>query len=446
MTELKRIWENNAYGHAPVKACWWAETTEKGDWPSLTTERNTEVAIIGAGFTGLSAALHLAEQGVDVTVLEAEHPFFGASGRNGGFCCLGGAKASYSSMARTFGPAEARAFCQAERAAVDTVDALLTRLSLDVDRHSKGETLLAHRPSDFVEMQNSVEETRALYGVETELVPQEALAQAGMNGPFYGAATIPIGFALNPRKYALGLAEAAKAAGAVIHGQSAVQSIETAQDGRHVLRTKSGSVKAKNFILATNGYSSENLPKWMAGRYMPTQSSVLVTRPMTNEELNAQGWTSTQMCYDTRNLLHYFRLMPDRRMLFGMRGGMSHKAKIEAHIRKSIRADFEAMFPAWSNVETPHYWSGFVCLSRDFLPYVGPIPGIKGAFAGFAYHGNGVAMASYSGRLLADLVRGETPDTPFPAPMRHTPRQFPLGLYRRLLMKPAYLKYAWDDR
>ena len=183
----------------------------------------------------------------------------------------------------------------------------------------------------------------------------------------------------------------------------------------------------------------------MASRYLPTQSSVIVTRPMTREELTAQGWTSHQMCFDSRHLLHYFRLMPDNRMLFGMRGGLSHTDAAEATIRKKIRADFDAMFPAWRHVETPHYWSGFVCLSRDLLPYAGPIPGMDGGFAAFAYHGNGVSMGSYSGTLLADLVQGKTPSNPYPAPMRHTPRRFPLGRFRRLLMRPAYLKYALSD-
>ena len=446
MSSLKRIWENGAYGADPIADCWWADTVAPGDWPALEGDHRTEVAVIGAGFTGLNAALHLAEAGVTVSVLEAEHPYWGASGRNGGFCCLGGAKASPSTIKARFGEAEARAYAQAEIAAVDHVDGLIARLGLDVDRHSDGETLLAHRPGDYAGMCAEAEETRALYGVETALIPAEELAQAGMKGPFFGAATIPVGFALNPRKYAAGLTRAAEAAGAKVYEQSAVTGIEPLPAGGYRLRTKTGSVTAQKLVLATNGYSSDNLPEWMAGRYLPTQSSVIVTRPMSREELDAQGWTSQQMCYDTRHLLHYFRLMPDNRMLFGMRGGLRHSKATEAQIRAMIRADFEAMFPAWAHVETPHYWSGFVCITRDLLPYAGPIPDMPGAFAAFAYHGNGVSMGSYAGRLLADLVRDVTPDGPYPAPLRHVPRKFPLGRFRRLLMRPAYLRYGWLDR
>ena len=446
MANLKRIWEDPTYGNGPIHECWWAETTETGDWPVLDADETADVVIIGAGFTGLSAALHMAEAGLDVCVLEARHPFWGASGRNGGFCCLGGAKAGFSDMTRMFGQDAARDFCHTERAAVEFVGDLLDRHGLDVDRHSDGETQLAHRPRDFADMRDSVAHVEEMYGVTPTLIPPEELTQAGLNGGFHGASTIPIGFALNPRKYASGLAQAAKAAGVRIYAESEVTAIEAKTDKGYRFRTTGGSVAASRFVIATNGYSSDNLPDWMAGRYLPTQSAILVTRPITHDEQLEQGWTSTQMCYDTRNLLHYFRLMPDGRMLFGMRGGLSHTPQTEADIRKQIRADFEAMFPAWRHVETPHYWSGLVCLTRDLLPYAGPVPGMEGGFAGFAYHGNGVSMGSYAGRLLADLVQGKTPDLPYPAPMRHTPRKFPFGRFRRLLMRPAYLHYAWKDR
>ena len=369
MANLKRIWEDPTYGNGPIHECWWAETTETGDWPVLDADETADVVIIGAGFTGLSAALHMAEAGLDVCVLEARHPFWGASGRNGGFCCLGGAKAGFSDMTRMFGQDAARDFCHTERAAVEFVGDLLDRHGLDVDRHSDGETQLAHRPHDFVDMRDSVAHIEEMYGVTPTLIPPEELTQAGLNGGFHGASTIPIGFALNPRKYASGLARAAKAAGVRIYAESEVTAIEPKTDKGYRFRTTGGSVAAPRFVIATNGYSSDNLPDWMAGRYLPTQSAILVTRPITHDEQLEQGWTSTQMCYDTRNLLHYFRLMPDGRMLFGMRGGLSHTPQTEADIRKQIRADFEAMFPAWRHVETPHYWSGLVCLTRDLLPY-----------------------------------------------------------------------------
>lgn len=179
--------------------------------------------------------------------------------------------------------------------------------------------------------------------------------------------------------------------------------------GRYRITTPAGTLRAENVLIATNGYSSENIPEWMAARYLPTQSSVLVTRPLTQEVQQAQSWTTAQMAYDTRDLLHYFRLMPDGRFLFGMRGGLMSSARAEIAAQRRTRQDFERMFPAWALVPSPHSWSGMVCLARNRVPFVGPIREQPGMFAGFAYHGNGVAMGSYAGRLLADLALNRPP-------------------------------------
>jgi glycine/D-amino acid oxidase-like deaminating enzyme len=150
------------------------------------------------------------------------------------------------------------------------------------------------------------------------------------------------------------------------------------------------------------------------------------------------------MAYDTRNLLHYFRLMPDRRFLFGMRGGLRASPRAEAAIRRKLRQDFEAMFPAWRDVAATHYWSGMVCLSRNLVPFIGAVPDQPGLFAGLCYHGNGVAMGSYSGRLLSDLVQGRQPELPYSTAVQKMPR-FPFGRARRILMPPAYAALGLMD-
>lgn len=439
---MRRIWEPAAYGPGPVERCWWAETVSPAPWPALEGDTQADVAVIGGGYTGLSAALHLAEAGAEVALLEAESPFFGASGRNGGFCCLGGARMSNASLTRRFGAEGRRDWRKAERAAVELVDELITRHGIEADRHSDGETQLAHRRRDWDAMQEEAATVEADYGVSPTLIPQGRLARLGLSGPFHGAMTIPLGFALNPRKYAAGLAEAARGAGVRLYSETPVTAI--AGEGPYRLATPRGTVTARCLIVATNGYSSEDLPPFLAGRYLPMQSSVIVTRPLTEAEREAQGWSSRQMAYDTRRLLHYFRLMPDNRFLFGMRGGLSATPGAEAAIRRRIRADFDAMFPAWAGVETPHYWSGLVCMSRSQAPFAGPIPGMPGAFAGLCYHGNGVAMGSFTGRLLADLALDRRPDL-YPAAMAAQPGRFPLGRFRRALARPVSAFYALRD-
>ncbi|WP_146584857.1 NAD(P)/FAD-dependent oxidoreductase [Puniceibacterium confluentis] len=439
---MRRIYESAAYG--PQQGCFWADTVAEANWPSLDRDLQVDVAIIGGGFTGLSAALHLAQDKVRVAVLDARAPGWGASGRNGGFCCLGGAKASNRLLLRRFGAAGLTDWRAAEMAAIGTVENLLQTYGIDADTHSRGETQIAHTPRAMAALRSGISEIAAGYGVTPHLTEPAELRKAGLNGPFHGALTIPLGFALNPRKYLDGLAQAARRFGVRIHADTPVTHL-VHKGGKTRLHTPHGNVSADRVIIATNGYSSEDLPDWLRARYLPVQSSVLVTRPLTQTEQDNQGWTSAQMAYDTRTMLHYFRKMPDNRFLFGMRGGLRATAGAEAAIRRKIRSDFHAMFPAWSGVEITHNWSGLVCLMANLTPYAGPVPELPGVFVGMGYHGNGVAMASYTGRLLAALVQGKPADTPYPAAMQRLPARFPLGRFRRALLAPAYLAAGMLD-
>lgn len=441
---MTRIFSDFAYGNGPRQSCWWDETIAAPVWPVLEGVEKADVAIVGGGFTGISAALHLAEAGASVALLDTETPGWGASGRNGGFCCLGGAKIDDGGLRRTYGDDDARAYRLAETAAVTLARDLISRLSIQADTHSKGETRLAHRASDMDRLRREAESLECDSGADVDLIEKPDLAERGMNGPFHGALTTPFGFGLNPRKYLFGLAAAAQDRGARLFQQSRVLRIERRSDG-FTLDTATGSLRANVVVVATNGYSSDDVPEWFAGRYLPSQSNVLVTRPLTDDEIAAQGWSSDQMAYDTRNLLHYFRLMPDRRFLFGMRGGLLSSSSAERRSRLRTRRDFERMFPAWRDVPSPHQWSGMVCLSRNRTPFVGPVPDVPGLFAGLAYHGNGVAMGSYAGKLLADLVMARPPEGPYPKLMALPMGRFPFGRFRRLVMPAAYLYYALKD-
>lgn len=442
---MKRIFGAFAYSDAPRADCWWDQTCEVVDRPTLETDQSCDVVIIGGGFTGVSAALHLAEAGQSVIVLEGRYIGWGASGRNGGFCCLGGGRLGDTALDRQFGREDRLAYRAAEMAAINLVDDLTRRHSIDVDRHSDGETELAHRPKDMDDLRARVPAIKENYGIDARLIEKADLPAHGLSGPYHGGLTIPAGFGLNPRKYITGLAAAAEEAGVVIKHNTSAEQINKTAHGFEVITPK-GRVRAAKVVMATNGYSSEDLPPWLAGRYMPAQSSVVVTRQLTDDELQAAGWTSDQMVYDTRHLLHYFRLMPDRRMLFGMRGGLLTGAAAEARAIARVRKDFDAMFPAWQHVETPYAWSGMVSLARRQMPFVGQVPDQENLFAGLCYHGNGVAMGSYAGALLSDLVTGDRSSRPYPAVMRQPLSKFELGPLRRLIMPLAYAGFAWADR
>lgn len=435
---MRRVFSDHAYDSGRISECYWAQTVPDKvlDRPATVSPQHADVVVIGGGFTGLSAALHLAQDGVDVAVVDAQFPGWGASGRNGGFCCLGGSMLSDGKLRRRYGETGRAAYRQSERSAVDLVAELIEKHAINADTHSSGETILAHNPSAF-EFETEAAQIEADYGVTPLIISKSDLGDHGLNGPFHGAMNIPIGFALNPRKYTAGLLLAAEKAGARVFGHSPVTSMKRI-GGVYSVATPTAEFTCDKVIVATNGYSSDDLPDWMAARYMPAQSSAIVTRPLSRGEIAAQGWHSDQMAYDTRNLLHYFRLMPDGRFLFGMRGGLRSTAKSDTNIRRIIRRDFDAMFPAWANVETPHYWTGMVCISPAMAPFCGAVPEMPGVYAGFAYHGNGVAMGTYTGALLADLVCGKSPRRLYPDAMAKPPKKFPLGRYRRALMWPGY--------
>ncbi|MCA3555866.1 FAD-binding oxidoreductase [Aestuariivirga sp.] len=415
------------------------------DTPPLTGAETCEVAVIGAGFTGLSAALELARQGVDVRVLEAGHVGWGASGRNGGFACMGSHKLSYPAMIRRYGLDATKQFYETMRQSVALVRDTLQRCGIDAWATADGEVTLAHLPSRVRELRDEQAFLRRTFGDETEFLSREDLKAQGLDGPgFFAGLKGSVGFGVHPLNYARGLARAAAGAGAKIHGRSRLMRWEELPGG-HRLHTRGGVLKASQVIVATNGYTPEDVSKRHAGRLMPALSSVIVTRPLTNDERRAQGWTSDLLAYDSRRLLHYFRVLPNGRFLFGGRGGADASDRGEAAYRPLLTRAFKELFPAWSDVEITHYWRGFVCLSHDLVPYIGALDAKKTVWTAIAYHGNGVAMGSWSGRAVARLLTGKAARGELSPVLTRRLSRFPLPAFRPLYLKGAYVWYGWED-
>lgn len=445
---MSRLYSPHAYDRErPVGSYW--ETTVTPDqraFAPLSSDESCDFAVIGAGYTGLNAAKRLAEtHQADVRVLEAGDAGWGASGRNGGFCCRGGTKLSDPAIAKRFGMSEAKRLFHFQCAAIDHVAAILDNNGIDAQRHSHGETSLAHRPKDFAAYTEEADFLKQHFGVSATIHRKEDLAECGLAAEgFHGGMTVPFGFALNPMRYLAGLAQATAKAGARIHGRSPVTRMERI-DGRWKLTTPGGTLTAKRLIVATNGYTQEDLIPDLAGRILPVVSAIQVTRAMSAEELARQGWTSDQMSYDTRKLLHYFRLMPDGRFLFGMRGAVDAAPKDEIWMRRTIERDFAAMFPAWHDIEIENFWSGLVCLAYDLSAYVGPLGEAPDAWTALAYHGNGVALGSYCGVQVADLAVGKITPTDLPALLRGPLKRFPLPALRKTYLRGAYYWYGLSD-
>lgn len=381
--------------------------------PPLADTAVADVAIIGAGYAGLNAALELIERhGACVVVLESAQPGWGASGRNGGFCCLGGTRLDSAAIARRLGHSAADEWDRFERDAIARVADNLDRYAIDAQTTEPGELRLAASPRAWARMQR---EDAAVWDAAD-------LAHEGLNTQVYlGGKLTRAGFGLHPYAYITGLARAALSAGVQIHGDSPVTRLEPCAAGWQVI-TPHGQVIARQVLIATNGYSDERLPRWLRRRILPAISNIMVTRPLTGAELQAQGWTRHLMAYDTRTLLHYFRLLPDNRFLFGARGGMSFRSDRVAEFARRARADFDLIFPAFRHAETEFSWNGLVCLTASLAPYIGPVPGAGGLWLALGWHGNGVAAASEGGRRAARALMGEQ-DAP-PELCRRPPPQF----------------------
>jgi len=284
---------------------------------------------------------------------------------------------------------------------------------------------MAHSARSFARMQAAPLDPGA------ELLNRAALTERGMRGAgLHGAILAPHGFPLHPLKYVLGLARAAQAAGVVVHGDSAVTALKR-EGGGWRLQTVRGSLRAKRVLVATNGYSDEALPPWLHGRIFPLLSAILVTRPLSEEERAAQGWTSQIMAYDSRRVLHYYRLLPDGRFLFGGRGGISARSGALAAFHATLRNEFEGMFPGFAGAETEHYWAGLVCMTGSWHPFCAGVPDQPGLFAALGWHGNGVAAASEGGRRIAHALAGAA--NPAPALVQAPLNRFPLPALRRPL-------------
>lgn len=443
---IKLVHPDALHFDRPVASYWEASADPLNlDLPPLTTEATCDVAIIGSGFTGLSAAIELAESGINVCLLEAGPIGWGASGRNGGYACIGSHKLDSATMIKRYGLSATQLFYNNMKDSVGLVAENAKRFAIDIHKSIEGSLCLAHTAQQFEGFKHEQEFQYRHFGESNEIVSVADLKQRGFAGPkFFGGMIGSVGFGIHPLNYTRGLARAAVKQGVKVYPQSPVTRWEQ-QGQKHHLYTDHSKLIAKRVLIATNGYTSEQLSPHHKGRLLPALSNILVTRALTQSELKAQGWTSHLMAYDSRNLLHYFRLLPGNRFLFGGRGGTDSRASAADRYQQQLTTRFHNMFPAWGAAEITHFWRGFVCLAYDLVPYVGPLDEAKTVWTALAYHGNGVAMGSWSGRAVAHMMQNKTaPDEVSPVITRRLAK-FPLPAFRPAYLKGAYLWYGWKD-
>ena len=445
---LKRLYQPPAYQTASLPNTYWAasggslpDCEKMPDDDTITID----VAVIGGGYTGLSTALELADNGISVAVFDAGRSGWGASGRNGGFCCMGGSGKSYSQLAKQFGEDQTRHFARLQRRAIDLVASRLDDWKVDADRHSNGEIILAHRSNRVAELREDAAETAHFTDIKTEFLTREQLRERGLAAnETYGGLHVKAGFGLHPMKYLVGLHQQCAARGVRIFEQATIDGLNDTGNS-YQLSCGKARISARKVVIATNGYSAENLPDWIGGRLMPVFSGILVTRPISDDEFAAQGWTSDLMAFDSRILLHYFRKLPDNRFMFGGRGGITATPAAFNAAKQHLLRHFHRMFPAWQDVEITHHWNGLACLSQSFRPYLGRVPGHRDVWTGLAWHGNGVALGSLAGQMLGRQILGTQGSDAIGTIMGTPPDRFPLARFRRIGRSLAYRYYGLRD-
>ncbi len=429
--------------HAPS---YWAATAgpAPADDGALAGDREAEVAIIGGGYTGLATAAYLArDHGVKPVVLEANRPGWGCSGRNGSFARPAIGRLDYRRWIDQWGVATARAMFAEAHAALGTVRELILAGGIDCDVQPDGRLRIAHRRRCLAELEAEQRLLAEVFDYDSELLDRGALEARHFRGAeAFGALRTPDGFAMHPLKLVHGVLAMARQAGAVVHGASPVTGW-TKDGARHVLHTPGGRVRADSVVLASNGYTPERLRASMRGRLLPVLSNIIVTRPMTAAEKAACNLVTTDVISDTRELVYYFRRLPDDRLLFGGRGALgASEAALAAH-RAYLLAALKTKFPPLASLTADYFWGGWVCLAYDRIPHIAQAEDDATVHYAMGYMGSGVSFSLHAGRRLAARIAGTGEAAALPL---HTPLpRFPLAGLRRLARRAGYLWYRFRD-
>lgn len=385
-------------GAAQSTPYWW-EAAPPAALPQSDVQSKCDVVIIGAGYTGLSAGLTLARAGRQVQIFDRQRPGEGASTRNGGIAS-GNLRPSYRQLRRRFGQARADALQAEAQAAREDLARFIAREAIDCEFAVTGRFTGAAAAADYDRLAREADLLRTNLGIEAHAVPR-AEQRAVLGTEFYhgGILRNDIG-GLHPAKLHRGMLRLASAAGAQVHGETAVLGFGPRSGGFHV-QTARGTVQAAHVLVATNGYT-DGVDPWLRRRLVPVRSRIIATAPLSNN-LMAELMPKRVMCAETRKLHYYYRPSPDgTRILFGGRDGTI--AGDPTWPTDSLRRALADIFPVVDGVEITHSWYGHVAMNRDLVPRIFSRSGMRYAVG---YCGSGVVWARWAGQKAAWQILGE---------------------------------------
>ena len=410
---------------------WHTTTHMPGEDDTITRiPDKVDVAVIGGGYTGLSAARTLAKRGVKVAVLEAETIGWGASSRNGGMT-LTGLKPGMQAVIKKYGRDTARRLFQCSVDSVATVEQIVIDENIECGFARHGHLMTASKPAHYEGFKGEVDFMAKEFNHPVRLIPQKDLQSEIGSNIYHGALVDEVSGGLNPAQYVVGLAAAAEKAGATLHARARVNSLER-REKRFFIQTERGPLQAETVLVGTSGYTGKATKK-LQKKIIPIGSFIIATERL-SDELAYQLSPKNRMIFDSMHYLNYFRLW-DNRMVFGGRAAFFPENKNTiARSAEILRREMLEVYPQLKDVNVEYVWGGTLDFAFDMMTHVGEADGI---YYSLGYAGHGVAMATYLGKTVADaMMNGNIKEHPF--------AQFdfpgaPLGLYNGY---PWFLPFA----
>jgi glycine/D-amino acid oxidase-like deaminating enzyme len=427
----------------------WLTTRDYGPNAPLEGFHEVDVAVVGGGFTGLSAAhfLKQEEPGLKVALLESQVIGYGASGRNGGFSVtLFGLTLSLT--AKRFGRQKAREAHHYMEQAVDTLREHIERYRIDCDYEHPGFLRVAtsERYRDRILHEIDLAQALGLEGIEW--LEREPLSEQIRSPGYLGAWWEPRCGLLNPAKLAWGWKEVIQGQGVEVYEQTPVVEIRREKKGKMRLTVPWGEVVAKKLVLATNAYS--HLIPLLKRKQAPVWTYIVLTEPLREEHFEEIGWRNRQGIEDARDLIHYYRLTADNRLLMGGRDvSMAYGRDMDLDRNEEIfiglERDVRSLFPALKDVSFTHRWGGPVSVPVDLAPALGYL-GTKDTVYSLGCMGHGVSMTHLNGRTVADLVLGRRTDLTDVFFVNRVTLPWPPEPIRFLAGRAVVEFMRWEDR
>jgi glycine/D-amino acid oxidase-like deaminating enzyme len=414
--------------HQPYPDSYWRSTIDNPrHFSAIDSAKTTDVVVIGGGYTGLTCAYQLAQRYQrNVVLLEANDIAWGCSGRNGGFVLSGTGRLSIAAIEKRFGRDIALKMHKEYETAISWTNELIDLGKIACEPQRFGYLKVAHKKAKVNELKQQAHYLQQQFNSDVRFIDAKELSSYIKLNQGFGALYTPHNFAVNPLKLSLGYADLAQQAGVELHCNSPVIGIEDVASHLNVI-TPSATIRCKKVVIASNGYTPKQFHTSVANRTLPVLSSIIVTRPLTAEELTSCGFSQPLQAMDTRELKYYYRLLPDNRILFGGRGAIRGKNANNPIYKQRLMAALKNTFTGINDVTTDYFWSGWISVSLDDLPRIWAENNV---YYSQGYCGSGVSFSGLAGKRLAEKVMGEL-DTQLPiyaSPLK----TFPMAPMRRI--------------